>query len=116
MEPKEFDFEFPRGDTTPITFNVKDSNGNELTNFDEIYFTMKKNYNTGEMILQKRLTRGNITYEDGQFNLILGHKDTANLNYGKYVYDIEVKSGQYFKTICIGTIQLTNESTFISNE
>ena len=44
MEPKEIDFEFPRGDTAPIAFNFADSNGEGLSNFDEIYFTVKKSY------------------------------------------------------------------------
>lgn len=116
MEPKEVDFEFPRGDTLALTFNVTDTNKDNLVDFDEIYFTMKKSYSTQEFILQKRLTKGDIVFEEGQFNMVLSHKDTANLSYGKYVYDIQVKSEEYYKTICIGTIQLTNEATFIGNE
>ena len=30
MEPKEIDFEFPRGDTLPIMFELTDSEGNPL--------------------------------------------------------------------------------------
>ncbi len=116
MEPKEVDFEFPRGDTLAVTFNVTDTNNDSLVEFDEIYFTVKKNYSTQEFIFQKRLSKGDIVFEEGQFNMVLKHRDTANLAYGKYVYDIQVKSGEYYKTICIGTIQLTNEVTFISNE
>lgn len=116
MEPKEVDFEFPRGDTLAITFNVTDTNKENLTEFDEIYFTMKKSYTTQEFILQKRLTRGDIVFEEGQFNMMLSHKDTAGLAYGKYVYDIQVVSGEYYKTVCIGAIQLTNEATFLANE
>ena len=98
MEPKEFDFEFPRGDTCPLSFTIHDSEKNELSNFDEIYFTLKKNYTQNDYLLQKRLSRKEITYSENQYNLIL------------------VKSGIYYKTICKGTITLSNESTFISNE
>lgn len=116
MEPKEFDFEFPRGDTCPLSFTIHDSEENELSNFDEIYFTLKKSYTQNDYLLQKRLSRKEITYSENQYNLILFHEDTANLAYGNYVYDIQVKSGIYYKTICKGTITLSNESTFISNE
>ena len=116
MEPKEFDFEFPRGDTCPITFNLEDKNQNVLSNFDEIYFTVKKSYSKDEVVLQKKLTRGEITYSEGTYTLILLHGDTATLPYGKYVYDIQVKSGIYYKTVCIGNMTLSNESTWKSNE
>ena len=66
MEPKEFDFEFPRGDTCPLSFTIHDSEKNELSNFDEIYFTLKKNYTQNDYLLQKRLSRKEITYSENQ--------------------------------------------------
>lgn len=116
MEPKEIDFEFPRGDTAPISFNFSDTNGEGLKDFDEIYFTVKKSYQVKDYIFQKRLSRGEITNDNGKYSLILLHKDTANLNYGSYVYDIQVVSGIYYKTVCRGQLTLTNESTWITNE
>ena len=117
MEAKEFDFEFPRGDTCPISFDITDSEGNELDlSTSEIYFTMKNNYNTANYIVQKKKSLGGITVNGKQGSLVLTHDDTAELNYGKYVYDIQIKSGTYVKTLAIGQITLTNESTFKSNE
>ena len=118
MEPKEFDeIEFPRGDTYPIMFELTDSEGNPLNTEDlELYFTMKKSYRTTDAILQKRLSRGEITIEGKNVSFILEHKDTARLNYGSYVFDIELKSGDYVKTLGKGTITLTDESTHIANE
>lgn len=117
MEPKEIDFEFPRGDTCPISFDITDSEGNELDlSTSEIYFTMKNNYNTTSYIVQKKKSLGGITVNGKQGSLVLTHDDTAELNYGKYVYDIQIKSGTYVKTLAIGQITLTNESTFKSNE
>ncbi len=118
MEPKEYDFEFPRGDTCPITFELIDSNKQiiQLSNSGEIYFTMKKNYNTTNYILQKRYSLGEITHTDNKYSLMLHSGDTAKLNYGSYVYDICVKSGDLTITVCKGQITLTNEATFISNE
>lgn len=117
MEPKEFNFEFPRGDTCPVSFELADSQGNELdfTNA-ELYFTLKKNYNTTNYILQKKKSAGDITVNGKKGSLVLEHDDTATMNYGNYVYDIQVKSGDYVKTLVLGTITLTNESTFKVNE
>ena len=118
MEAKEFDFEFPRGDTCPVSFSLTDANGEPLvpTETTEIYFTMKKNYNTANVILQKRLSTGAITVTDGVCSFTLTHQDTALMNYGKYNYDIQLKEGLYVKTLVIGEITLTNEATHLSNE
>lgn len=119
MEPKEFDFEFPRGDTLPISFNLTDADGKSLdlsSNDTEIYFTLKENYNTAQYIIQKKKTTGDISVEDTNVSFVINHNDTAKLKYGNYVYDISFKSGDFVKTLFIGKITLTNESTFIENE
>lgn len=117
MEPKEFNFELPRGDTCPVSFELTDKNGNELNLEDvEVYFTMKKNYNTSEVILQKRYSRDEIEIDGKDAKLILKHLDTAELKYGKYVYDIQFMSGDYVVTLVKGTIELTSESTHLVNE
>lgn len=117
MEPKEFDFSFPRGDTCPISFTITDNNGDELDfTSAEVYFTLKKSYSTQNSVLQKKKSEGDITIDGINGSLVLEHDDTAELNYGKYVYDIQVKSGDYVKTVLIGEIELTNESTWKANE
>ena len=117
MEAKEFDFEFPRGDTCPVSFDITDSNGQPLDlSSSEIYFTLKKNYNTSSYVLQKKKSTGDIEVNENKCALVLSHTDTAELNYGNYVYDIQLKSGDYVKTLALGQITLTNESTWKSNE
>ena len=118
MEPKEFDLEFPRGDTCPLTLTLKDAEGNVLipTVGDEIYFTVKKNYNSRDVVFQKKYTTGDLEVEDGLVKFVLKHNDTASLNYGTYVFDIQFKSGDFVKTLVLGTITLTNEATWINNE
>lgn len=118
MEPKEYDIEFPRGDTCPVTFTLKDSEGNILipTETDELYFTLKKSYNSSDFILQKKYSNNDFDVSNNKISFVLSHTDTGSLNYGNYVYDIQIKSGDYVKTVCIGTLTLTNESTWISNE
>lgn len=112
------DVELIRGDTQPLKFNITDAEGNpiELASGDELIFTMKKNYNTGNVILQKRLSTGDIQYEDESYKLVLTHTDTAELKYGTYVYDMQLMSGDLVATIAMGTITLNQEVTFITNE
>jgi alanine dehydrogenase len=118
MEAKEFDFEFPRGDTCPIKFTVRDKSGEEidLSTMDEIYFTVKKSYSASDFILQKKKTTGGIVINGSSASIILEHDDTKTLKYGNYVYDVQIKSGNYVKTVLIGTFTLTNEATHYNNE
>ncbi len=123
MEALEVDFEFPRGDTPPISFRITDLDLQELDLENaEIYFTMKKNANVTNFILQKKYSTGEITVDGDQGSFIMEHEDTANLKYGNYWYDIQIMlpregtTKPYVKTLAVGHITLTNESTFISNE
>lgn len=53
---------------------------------DIIYFTVKRNVHTTEVVLQKRITE--FTGE-GKAYVYIHPDDTANLDYGQYVYDIQ---------------------------
>ena len=119
MEPKEFNFEFPRGDTCPIKFNVtskQTGEGIDLSTLDEIYFTVKKNYSVSEALFQKKKSLGEIQIDGSNATVILEHDDTKLMKYGDYVYDVQIKTGTYVKTILIGTFTLTNEATHYANE
>lgn len=118
MEPKEIDFEFPRGDTCPISFDLIDDNKNilKVTETDELYFTIKTDYNTSAFILQKKYSTGDIVEDGDKYKVILKSTDTASLDYNSYVYDVTLKSTDLVKTMVLGTITLTNEATHISNE
>lgn len=118
MDPKEYDFSFPRGDTCPVSFNLTDKNGHELniSTDTEIYFTLKKSYNTKEYVLQKKYSKGNITVNGKEIKFTLSHKDTAELPFGTYVYDVQFVSGDFVTTLLKGTIELQKESTWINNE
>ena len=115
MEAKEFDIEFPRGDTCPLKFTLEDKDGNILVlgSSDELFFTIKNNFNTNTVKLQKKYSTGDIVQEEDQsYKLIIEAEDTANWKYGSYVFDICLVSGDYTKTIAIGNLTLTNEVTF----
>lgn len=119
MDVAEVDYELIRGDTTVIGgFQLKDNSGNilKLESSDEMYFSIKRNYKTGDVILQKKLSKDEIKYKDGVYYVILEHDDTAELKYGTYVYDFEIMSEGLVKTVVMGTITLTNEVTHKGNE
>lgn len=115
MEAKEFDIEFPRGDTCPVKFTLEDMEGNILIlgSSDELFFTVKNNFTTTQVKLQKKYSTGDITQEeDGSYKLIIEAEDTNNWKYGSYVFDICLVSGDYTRTVAIGNLTLTNEVTF----
>ena len=120
MDPKEVDIEFPRGDTFTYGFHLVDSGKNPINMEEgqgEIYFTVKKNENTSDLIFQKKFSTGEIKLDkDGLYYLVINSDDTANLKYGTYGYDITLKSGEFVSTQVIGTITLTKEYTHKVNE
>ena len=117
MQPKEKDFEFPRGDTCPLSWTLTDYFKNELdTSTAELYFTFKNNRNVTNYIFQKKKSTGDITVNGKDCSLVIEHNDTAELGYATYFYDICIKSGSYVKTLAIGYITLTDEATFKANE
>ena len=112
------DLEFPRGDTEVCKFKIKDKNGTELSlsNTDKLFFTVKKSPKSEEVAFQKTLTNG-IELKDGYYYVTINSDDTAELNYGDYVYDIELKTGEgVVKTLTLGVITLIDEVTFKGDE
>lgn len=113
------DLEFTRGDTQILKLQIKDLDGNilKLTENDELYFTLKQNANSEEVLLQKTLKNNGINLkEDNFYYITLKPEDTSNLGYGTYTYDIEVKSNDFVKTLILATITLTEEVTWKGDE
>lgn len=111
------DLEFTRGDTQYIKFQLKDGNGENLrlTNSENLYFTVKENQNSKKILIQKIFPL-EIKYSDGYYVFEITSEDTSDLAYNTYQYDIELKSGNYVKTLGFGTITLTDEITFRRDE
>lgn len=72
-----------RGDTLHLEISLQDQDGQEyiLQDGDKLVFTLKKNVNTKEIVLQKDIIANKFT---------ISHMDTAILSYGTYVYDIQL--------------------------
>lgn len=111
----------PRGDIREVLFNVYvDDQGQEVIytdDFDEIYFTVKELFEDEEYLFQKRLTSGTITKdEESTYHLTIEAQDTNELEFGEYVFDIELVAGSTIKQTTTGKLVLSYESTYASNE
>ena len=119
---KTIDYEFPRGDTYLLRkFRITDKNKNliSLTDAEQLYFTVKTDSNSNKVLFQKRKNAGIELGEDGYYHITMETDDTNKLDYGTYVYDIQLKSTQQrtlVKTLFNGTITLTDEVTWEVDE
>lgn len=109
--------EIIRGDTYVFKFKRKDADGEVILNkARHLYFTVKKNYNSDEVIIQKTIDDMTFDDETGYYTFRIEPSDTDGLKYGDYVYDIEVKQNDYTKTIIKGSFIIKSEVTFVGDE
>lgn len=113
------DFEFTRGDTKVFKFKLTDKNKEDisLTPGDKLYLTVKQTPNSKKVEIQKTLDNGIVLKDDGYYYVTISAEDTANMAYGTYGYDIEIKTMTgIVQTLIIGSITLTEEYTFKGDE
>ncbi len=95
-----------RGDTFEALVSVTKRDGTQYTpeTGDTIRFAMKANYNDARPILVKDVPISTMM-------LVLEPKDTADLNFGKYVYDIQLTkaNGKVDTFITKATFKLAEE-------
>lgn len=107
--------EFIRGDTFKFKFKRKNYN-NEIIDVkaDKVWFTVKKNYKTDDILIQKTLQAGTISFseDDSYYHVVINPADTSALKYKKYVCDIQVENNGEVTTIFKDTIKLLEEVTF----
>ena len=105
-----------RGDTGAFKFQRLDAGGDPITSTpDAMFFTVKKSFAFNAYVLQKDLS--DMTFgEDDCWHFTLEPSDTASLDYGTYVYDIEVTTSEYVQTIAKGKLIIEEESTWESNK
>lgn len=120
-------FNFYIGDTYTRDFIITGYS----SDIDDIFFTVKKNVDDKNYVLQKTLNNGitlvDVTYDtDGTtilsrtYNLLINAEDTETFTpESEYVFDIEIVTDEtpdLKKTIMTGTIELTNSATRNYNE
>lgn len=108
-----------RGDAENICFTVLDSEDNPISfKPDNIYFTVKRYADDHDPLIQKHLLDGSIQdMGEGTYQFKIEPKDTNELKFGKYVFDIEVvAAGINIKQTFMGRFVLDNEVTHYYNE
>lgn len=105
-----------RGDTKRYKFQRINSDGSVITTPpDKIYFTVKKNYDSKEVLIQKTLEDITID-EQNVYHFTIEPADTDSLRYGNYVFDIEVITDDVKTTIAKGGFGIEQEVTFVADE
>ena len=118
MEDEKYlvDIIFTRRDTYKFTFKRIDANGDVIpVSATEMWFTVKDNFNTTQIRIQKKLSVGEIIYDenDYSYHITIQPSDTADFTYNhQYVCDVQVQQGNIIKTIIKGTLEVTPEVTF----
>lgn len=84
---------------------------------NKIYFTVKASEYKNAVLFQKTFENG-ITFDEktGWYTIEILPEDTNNLNFGTYIYDIEIINDNKPKTIKIDNFIVTREVTYAKNE
>ena len=108
----------PRGDIYPVRFTIYESE-TEITTIDftQIYMSCKKSVKDTDVLFQKSLSSGTIVkLGDGNYQFRIEPEDTNNLQFGEYVFDIELIYENDIKQTIYGTLRLSEEVTTAKNE
>lgn len=102
---EEQNIELTRGDTGFFTIDLKDNKGKAYTpqTGDTLRFAMSKSFGSNEPLILKQIPISTLVLE-------IEPQDTASLNFGKYVYDIEfTDAAGHVSTIILGNFTITKE-------
>ena len=103
-----------KGDNASFPLERRDSEDNLiLTKANQLVITCKANEYTDDVIFQKKLSDGSITFEDGVYTFEINGNDTENLDYGLYYFDIVIfdEKGNK-KTLLIDELSVTKHFNF----
>lgn len=99
-----------RGDTFRFKFQRKDLDGNVITTAPtQMWFTVKRDYETKTNLIQKTLNNGITLDSAGYYHIVINHEDTCDLYYGSYVCDIQIQNGDDIVTLFKDTITIEEE-------
>nr|DAH32140.1 MAG TPA: hypothetical protein [Caudoviricetes sp.] len=106
----------PRGDIKTISFSIYSGNAISTEALDDIYFTVKRNENDRHPVIQKRLSREEIGHQGNSYFITIMPEDTDCLEFGSYLFDIEIVKMPKIKQTFLGILTLTKEVTDARNE
>lgn len=95
-----------RGDSATLDLGIKRADGSHYDfSEDNVVFTIKKNTETADILVQK-------TFSSGSIELV--PSDTSGLKYGIYKYDVEVttQAGKVYTVISPSDFEVGQEVSF----
>lgn len=96
-----------RGDTADLAVEIEDDEGSySLASGDTLTMTCKKFSSSEEFVFQKEIINSN-TFR-------VEPKDTSNVPFGKYVYDVQLNTadGEVYTVISPKTFEICEEVTW----
>lgn len=106
-----------RGDTRKYKFQRKNADGSVILNVpNKMFFTVKQDFTDDKVLIQKRLPDDFEIDEEGFWHFTIEPEDTNDLNYGDYVFDVEVITDGVKSTIAKGGFVIEPEVTFADDE
>lgn len=105
--------EFIRGDTYSFKTLLKFKDNTAITKSDleSLFITCKKNVYTEDIIFQKGLDDVEIDSE-GYCHIVFEPKDTEQLEYGTYVFDLEITTKSGYRKTKLFQFEISGETTF----
>ena len=109
---------FVRGDSFPFKTLVTYLNGNPIKREDisTLFVTCRQYANINYPILFQKTIDDVTIDEEGYIHVIFNPKDTENLDYGQYYFDIEITLNSGYRKSFLNTFQLTYETTIHTEE
>lgn len=104
-----------RGDTINYKFQRENDEGVITTRPEDLFFTVKEAATQEQSVFQKRLNDMTLD-EDGTYHFTVEPADTNGLQYGDYVFDIEVIDNGVKSTVAYGSYKILPEVTWVENE
>ncbi len=102
-----------RGDSEAMTVILRDADHNSIPfeDGDTVYFTVKENSHTAEKLVWKKIQSFS---NEGIAHIDIDPEDTKDLNYGRYVYDVQVtfKDGTVKTIIPMSSFTIEDEVTY----
>lgn len=96
-----------RGDTMSFGIEIEGLN----QDLDTAFFTVRKSYSESP-VFQKSIGNGISEVDDNQYAVRVAPEDTADLEPGKYYYDLQLGVNSDVFTIIKGVLELERDVTF----
>ena len=106
VDQKTGDIYLTRGDSATLDLGIKKADGTPYDfSEDTVVFTIKKNTETADILVQKTFSSGSIDIDPG---------DTSGLKYGVYKYDVQVttQAGKVYTVISPSDFEVGQEVSF----